>query len=171
MWNLPWSKKSVEGHVGDAKIQEIKDLITEGRGPKFTENEQGTVWFKDRLCVPSMESLRETILKETHDLDYSIHPGSTKMYQDSKQKYRWYGLKRDVAAHVAMCDVCQRVQAEYQRPAGLLHPLKIPEWKWEKIGMDFITGLPRTSKGYDSIWVIVDRLTQSGSFHSVQYYL
>jgi transposase InsO family protein len=70
-------------------------------------------------------------------------------------------LKRDVAAHVAMCDVCQRVKAEHQRPAGLLHPLKIPEWKWEEIGMDFITGLPRTHKGYDAIWVIVDRLKGS----------
>jgi hypothetical protein len=77
-----------------------------------------------------------------------------------KQKCWWYGLKRDVAAHVAMCDVCQRVKAEHQRPAGLLHPLKIPEWKWEEIGMDFITGLPRTQKGYDAIWVIVDRLTK-----------
>jgi hypothetical protein len=83
-------------------------------------------------------------LKEAHDSDYSIHPGSTKMYQDLKRKYWWYGLKRDVAAHVAMCDVCQRVKAEHQRPAGLLHPLKILEWKWEEISMDFITGLPRT---------------------------
>jgi hypothetical protein len=56
-----------------------------------------------------------------------------------------------VAAHVAMCNACQRVKAEHQRPAGLLYPLKIPEWKWEEIGMDFITGLPRTSKGYGSI--------------------
>ena len=110
------------------------------------------------MCVPDIESLRETILKEAHDSDYSIHPGSTKMYQDLKRKYWWYGLKRDVAAHVAMCDVFQRVKAEHQRPAGLLHPLKIPEWKWEEIGMDFITGLPRTSKGYDSIWVMMDRL-------------
>ena len=54
-----------------------------------------------------------------------------------------------------MCDVCQRVKAEHQRLAGLLHPLKVPEWKWEKISMDFIIGLPRTLKGYDSIWVIV----------------
>jgi hypothetical protein len=77
-------------------------------------------------------------------------------------------LKRDVAAHVAMCDVCQRVKAEHQRPAGLLHPLKIPEWKWEEIGMDFITGLPRTSKGYDSIWVIVDILTKVAYFIPVK---
>jgi hypothetical protein len=136
-----------KGQIGDAKIQEIKDLITEGRGPEFTEDEQCTVWFKDRICVPAIESLRETILKEAHDSDYSIHPGSTKMYQDLKQKCWWYELKRDVATHVAMCEVCQRVKAEHQRLAGLLHPLKIPEWKWEEIGMDFITGLPRTSKG------------------------
>ena len=60
----------------------------------------------------------------------------------------WYGLKRDVATHVAMCDVCQRVKAEHQRPARQLHPLKIPEWEWEEIDMDFITGLPHTQKGY-----------------------
>jgi transposase InsO family protein len=69
-----------------------------------------------------------------------------------------------VAAHVAMCEVCQRVRVEHQRPVGLLYLLKIPEWKWEKIAMDFMTGLPRTSKGYDSIWVIVDRLTKVAHF-------
>jgi hypothetical protein len=153
-----------KGQIGDAKIQEIKDLTTEGRGPEFTEDEQGTVCFKDRICVLEIDSLREIILKEAHDSDYSIHAGSTKMYQDLKQKYWWYGLKRDVATHVAMCNVCQRVKVEHQRPDGLLHPLKIPKWKWEEIGMDFITGLPRTSKGYDSIRVIVDRLTKVAHF-------
>jgi hypothetical protein len=86
------------------------------------------------------------------------------MYQDLKQKYWWYGLKRDVVAHVVVCDVCQRVKAEHQRPAGPLHPLKVPKWKWEEIGIDFIIGLPRTPKGYDSIWVIVDRLTKVAHF-------
>jgi hypothetical protein len=69
-----------KGQVGDAKIQEIKDLITEGRSSEFTEDEQGTIWFKDRICVPDIEGLRETILKEAHDSNYSIHPSSTKMY-------------------------------------------------------------------------------------------
>jgi hypothetical protein len=69
MWNLPWSKKSVEGQIGEAKIQEIKDLITEGRGPEFTKDEQGTVWIKDQICVLEIESLRETILKEVDDSD------------------------------------------------------------------------------------------------------
>jgi hypothetical protein len=71
-----------EGQIGDAKIQEIKDLITKGRGPDFMEDEQGTIWFKNRICVPDIDSLCETILKEAHDSAYSIHPGSTKMYQD-----------------------------------------------------------------------------------------
>jgi hypothetical protein len=157
-----------KGQIGDAKIQEIKDLMAEGRGPDFTEDEQGTIWFKNRICVPQIDRLRETILKEAHDSNYSIHPGSTKMYQDLKQKYWWYGLKRDVAAHVVVCDVCERVKAEHQRPARLLLPLKVPEWKWEEIGMDFIVRLPRTLKGYDSIWVIVDRLTKVAHFIPVK---
>jgi hypothetical protein len=65
-------------------------------------------------------------------------------------------------------DVCQRVKAEHQRLAGLLHSLKIPECKWEEIGMDFIIGLPRTSAGYGSIWVIVDRLTKVAHFIPVR---
>jgi hypothetical protein len=81
-----------------------------------------------------------------------------------KEKYWWYGMKCDVAAHVALCDVCQRVKAEHQRPTGLLQPLKVPEWKWEEIDMDFIVGLPRTRDGYDSIWVIVDHLTKVAHF-------
>jgi hypothetical protein len=74
-------------------------------------------------------------------------------------------MKRDVAEYVALCDTCQRVKAEHQRPVGLLQPLKIPEWKWEEIGMDFIVRLPRTQLGYDSIWVIVDHLTKVAHFN------
>jgi hypothetical protein len=73
-----------------------------------------------------------------------------------------------VATHVAKCDVCQRVKAEHQRTARLLHPLKIPEWKWDEIGMDFIVGLPHTSAGYDSIWMIVDRLIKVAHFIPVR---
>jgi hypothetical protein len=98
------------------------------------------------ICVPEIDSLCETVLEEAHDSSYSIHPGSTKMYQDLKQKYWWYGLKRDVVAHVVTCDVCQRVKAKHQRIARLLHPLQPHEWKWEEISMDFIVGLPRTRR-------------------------
>ncbi|WVZ81144.1 hypothetical protein U9M48_028559 [Paspalum notatum var. saurae] len=88
----------------------------------------------------------------------------TKMYHDLKERFWRYGMKRAVAEYVAVCDTYQRVKAEHQRPAGLLPPLKISEWKWEEISMDFIVGLPRTQKGYNSIWVVVDRLTKVAHF-------
>ncbi|WVZ97208.1 hypothetical protein U9M48_042758 [Paspalum notatum var. saurae] len=109
-------------------------------------------------------NIKKLILSEAHDTAYSIHPGSTKMYHDLKERFWWYGMKRAVAEYVAVCDTCQRVKAEHQRPADLLQPLKILEWKWEEISMDFIVGLPRTQKGYNSIWVVVDRLTKVAHF-------
>jgi hypothetical protein len=73
-------------------------------------------------------------------------------------------MKREIAEYVARCDNCQRIKAEHQRPAGLLQLLQIPQWKWDEIGMDFIVGLPRTRASYDSIWVVVDRLTKAAHF-------
>jgi hypothetical protein len=154
-----------EGQLEDV---EIRDTMERGKAPDFTEDDQGMIWFKNRICVPDVGDLRKTILREAHDSAYSIHPGITKMYQDLKQRYWWYGMKRDVDAHVALCDTCHKVKDEHQRPAGLLQPLKVPEWKWEEIGMDFIVGLPRTRDGYDSIWVIVDRLTKVAHFIPVR---
>ncbi|KAK1618155.1 hypothetical protein QYE76_023672 [Lolium multiflorum] len=90
------------------------------------------------------------------------------MYQDLKEQFWWHGMKRDIGSYVAKCDICQRVKAEHQRPAGLLQPLQIPEWKWDSVGMDFITGLPKSSKGNDSIWVVVDRLTKVAHFIPVK---
>jgi hypothetical protein len=90
------------------------------------------------------------------------------MYKDLKNRYWWYGMKRDITEYVALCDTWQRVKVEHQRPARLLQPLKIPEWKWEEIRMDFIVGLPRTQAEYDSIWVIVDRLTKFAHFIPVK---
>jgi hypothetical protein len=78
------------------------------------------------------------------------------MYKDLKIRYWWYGMKRDIAKYLPLFDTWQRVKAGHQRPAGLLQPLKNPEWKWEEIGMDFIVGLPYTQARYESIWVIID---------------
>ena len=126
------------------------------------------MWRKDRIIVPGVGELRQIILKEAHESRYSIHPGSTKMYQDLKSRFWWKSMKRDIAEYIARCDVCQRVKAEHQRPAGLLKPLEIPEWKWDDISMDFVVGLPRTQKGNDAIWVIVDRLTKVAHFIPVK---
>jgi hypothetical protein len=152
-----------KGQLEDAKIQEIKQLIKSNKTNGFSEDEQGTLWWGKCICVHDVE-IRELILREAHDSAYSIHPGCTKMYQDLKTHFWWHGMKRDVAEYVALCDTCQRVQAKHQRPTGLLQLLKILEWKWEEISMDFIVGLPCTQSGYDSIWVIVDRLTKVAHF-------
>ncbi|XP_075494723.1 uncharacterized protein LOC142532287 [Primulina tabacum] len=95
--------------------------------------------LRGRICVPSGNDIRRDVLIEAHTAPYSIHPGTTKMYQDLR------------------CRFCGQVKIENQRPAGTLQSLTIPQWKWKHITMDFVTGLPRTPKGYNSIWVIVDR--------------
>jgi hypothetical protein len=77
-------------------------------------------------------------------------------------------MKREIAEYVDVCDSCQRIKVEHQRPTGLLQPLQIPQWKWDEIGMNFIVGLPRTRTGYDSIWVVVDRLTKAVHFIPVK---
>jgi hypothetical protein len=123
----------------------------EGKGKNFREDAEGVVWFKDRLCVPDIKSIRELILKEAHETTYSIHPRSEKMYQDMKKRVWWYSIKRDIVDYVAICDSCQRIKAEHQRPIGLLEPLQISQWKWDEIRMDFIASFPRTRASYDSI--------------------
>ncbi|GJT72944.1 putative reverse transcriptase domain-containing protein [Tanacetum coccineum] len=103
-------------------------------------------------------------LHKSHKSKYSIHPGSDKMYQDLKQLYWWPNMKANIATYVSKCLTCAKVKAEHQKPSGLLVQPEIPEWKWEKITMDFVTKLPKTANGYDTIWVIVDRLTKSAHF-------
>jgi hypothetical protein len=157
-----------KGQLEDANIQEIIEHTKEDKAPGFSVDDQGMLWYKKRIYISKIKEIRELILREAHDSAYFIHPGSTKMYHDLKSKYWWYGMKRAIAEYVALCDNCQRVKAEHQRPAGLLQPLKIPEWKWEEISMDFIVGLPKTQNGYDSIWVIVDRLSKVAHFIPVK---
>jgi hypothetical protein len=110
------------------------------------------------------EELRRKILEEAHQSKLSIHPGSNKMYHDLRQLYWWSYMKQDITKYVVECDICGRVKADHLRRPRFLQPLPIPVWKWEDISMDFITRLPRTTKGHDSIWVIVDRLTKTAHF-------
>ena len=86
------------------------------------------------------------------------------MYQDLKQAYWWTRMKREIAQFVNECDVCRRVKAEHQRPAGLLQPLAIPEWKFDHIEMDFVTGFPKSKHGNDAIFVVIDKLTKVAHF-------
>src|SRR5438105_5319242 len=93
------------------------------------------------------------------------------MYQDLKPRFWWTRMKREIAKYVSECDVCRRVKADHLKSAGQLYPLPIPSWKWEDIHMDFIVGFPWTQKGYDSVWVIVDRLTKTAALYTSQSYV
>ncbi|GJT19679.1 reverse transcriptase domain-containing protein [Tanacetum coccineum] len=114
--------------------------------------------------LPCYGDLRTVIMHESHKSKYSIHPGSDKMYQDMKKLYWWPNMKANIATYVSKCLTCAKVKAEHKRPSGLLVQPDIPEWKWDNITMDFVTKLPKSSQGYDTIWVIVDRLTKSAIF-------
>ena len=90
------------------------------------------------------------------------------MYHDLSQHYWWCGMKRDISDFVSRCLTCQQVKCEHQRPGGVSQRMPIPTWKWERITMDFVVGFPTTMGGYDSIWVVVDRLTKSAHFIPVR---
>ncbi|GJW21759.1 putative reverse transcriptase domain-containing protein [Tanacetum coccineum] len=137
-----------------------QDLTKERLKPRA----DGTLCLNNRSWLPCYGDLRTLVMHESHKSKYSIHPGSDKMYQDLKQLYWWPNMKANIATYVSKCLTCAKVKAEHQKPSGLLVQPEIPEWKWEKITMDFVTKLPKTANGYDTIWVIVDRLTKSAHF-------
>ena len=158
----------LEAHRKDEKIAVIVSQIGNGKEIEFTVNEDGVLYYKDRVCVPDDNDLRKAILEEAHSGSFAIHPGSTKMYQDLKMSFWCSGMKRDISEFVTKCLVCQRVKAEHQIPSGLLQSIRIPGWKWDRITMDFVVGLPLTGRKHDSVWVVVDRLTKSAHFLSVR---
>ena len=143
----------------DPILVELEENVWLGKFIDFTIDDEGILWISGRLCVPDVDNLREDILEEVHFTAYSVHPGAIKMYHSIRDLYWRDELKKDVADYMSKCSTCQQVKAQYQRPFGKLQSLPIPEWKWERITMDFVVGLPRSSDGYDSIWVIMDRLT------------
>ncbi|KAJ9561695.1 hypothetical protein OSB04_006855 [Centaurea solstitialis] len=146
------------------KAENVKKERIPGEVSMLVRDSQDLLTRYDRVWVPSLGNNQQVLLTEAHKSKYSIHPGATKMYRDLKNGYWWPGMKRDVARFVEECMTCQMVKAEHQRPHGKLQPLEIPVWKWEHITMDLITKLPRTPRGYDTIWVVVDRLTKSAHF-------
>ncbi|GJU03781.1 pol protein [Tanacetum coccineum] len=153
-----------EAQRDDGELWAIVQKVEDDKHTEFSVDDDGVIWFEDRLCVPNDQVLHEKVMTEAHSSPFTIHPGSTKMYRDLKQYFWWNGMKQDVATFVSRCMTCQQVKIEHQRASGLLQPLEIPMWKGDEISMDFVTGLPTTQKRHDAIWVVVDRLTKSAHF-------
>ncbi|GJS97340.1 putative reverse transcriptase domain-containing protein [Tanacetum coccineum] len=172
--NLP--KQILNAQTEERKPKNIKNedvrgmLIENSKDPEKLRTEKlepradGTLCLNGRSWLPCYGDLRTVIIHESHKSKYSIHPGSDKMYQDMKKLYWWPNMKADTATYVSKCLTYAKVKAEYQRPLGLLVQPEIPQWKWDNITMDFIMKLPKSSQGYDTIWMIVDRLTKSAIF-------
>ncbi|CAI8619104.1 unnamed protein product [Vicia faba] len=148
----------------DVKLVDLMVGTDQAEDNDYKLDVQGVLRFRGRICIPDDAGMKRVILEESHKSKLSIHPGAMKMYRDLKNLFWWPGMKRDVAQFVYACLTCQKLKVEHQKPANLMQPLEIPEWKWDNISMDFVTGLPNTLRGCDSIWVIVDRLTKSAHF-------
>ncbi|GJV70014.1 reverse transcriptase domain-containing protein [Tanacetum coccineum] len=153
----------------EAQSEASKDLKAptewlRGLERHFEQRDDGEIYFFDRIWIPSVGGVRKLIMDEAHTSRYSVHSGADKMYYDLRDLYWWPGMKRDIAEYVSRCLTCSKIKAEHQKPSGFLQQPEIPEWKWEKITMDFVTKFPKSSSGHDTIWIIVDRLTKSAHF-------
>lgn len=148
----------------DVKLMDLLPSEDASADGDFKVNKYGVLRFRGRVCVFDKLELKKFILEESHRSSLGIHPRSTKMYQDLKKIFWWLGMKRDVAQFVYACLTCQKSKVEHQKPSSLMHPLDIPEWKWDNISMDFVTVLINTHRWHDNIWVITDRLTKSTHF-------
>nr|GEY64509.1 reverse transcriptase domain-containing protein [Tanacetum cinerariifolium] len=157
-------------HVDPTKIEAIKIWVapttpTENKPFVWGNNEEEAFQtLKQKLCSAPMLSLPEGSEDFVVYCDASLRGFRAVLMEREKKLYWWPNLKANIATYVRKCLTCAKVKAEHQRPSGLLQQPKIPVWKWERITMDFITKLPRTQSGYDSIWVIVDRLTKYAHF-------
>ena len=136
----------IESQGQDAEIASIRDWVQSSMGDEgWTVHSDGSLRYRGRVVVPHLTDLREKILREFHYSRFAVHPGDMKMYQDIRCQYYWSGMKRHVGDFVRRCLTCQQVNAEHQKPAGLLQSLEVAEWKWEHVTMDFVTHFPRTT--------------------------
>ena len=132
------------GQLQDPQMIKLKEEIEKGKKVEFQIRDDGMIMKGQRMCVLEYGELKRDIMEEAHSSTYAMHPSSTKMYRTLKEHYWWNGMKKEIVGFVSRCLTCKQVKAEHQRPVGKIQLLPIPVWKWEKITMDFVTGLPWT---------------------------
>eukprot|EP00253_Pinus_taeda_P005349 PITA_05349 len=171
-WKSPFLEIIKEIADQDTEYQQLKLQIQQSAKKdsqqEYEVDDAGRIYFKKRLYVPNQSRIKNLIMDEFHVSHYAGHPGYQKMITAIRKEYFWPGMKKNIVEYLSQCLECQQIKAEHQHPAGLLQPLQIPEWKWEVISMDFITGLPKTKRNNDSIFVVVDKLSKAAHFIPVQ---
>ncbi|CAI7808039.1 unnamed protein product [Closterium sp. NIES-53] len=138
----------------------------------MAEKQKLLQWEKDlavrkgsgKIWVPNYAPLRQILLEEFHDVPYAGHFGSNKTFVGIAKYHYWPRMAADVQQFVTSCDTCQRMNSSKQKKKGLLQPLPVPEQPWQVVSLDFITGLPSTSRGHDSILVVIDKFSKMGHF-------
>ena len=140
----------LDGQIQDDRYRVIDDII----------------YYKNRIFLVPESPLKKKILQASHDSPLAGHQGFLKTYRQIRERFSWKGLKKDVIQHVRECSLWQQNKIEHIHLTGLLHPLPIPEQKWESISIDCITGLPKV-QGRDCLYVVVDRLTKFAHFFAI----
>ncbi|XP_057958459.1 uncharacterized protein LOC131151223 [Malania oleifera] len=161
-WGAPERIRAMQKE--DPELVKLMEGVYSGLKLNFSISSDEILRFHHRVCVSNNSIIKWVILEEAHYSLYTIHPGSTKMYRNLRESFWLSNMEREIARFVEQYLTCQQVKAEHQRPAGPLHPLAIPEWKWEHISMDFVMGLPVVVHGKNAIWVVVDQLTKTAYF-------
>ncbi|GJZ81902.1 putative reverse transcriptase domain-containing protein [Tanacetum coccineum] len=164
-------QSSIKDRILAAQKEAVDEFVVlqKGLDEMIEQRSDGTLYYLDQIWVPLKGEVRTLIMDEAHKSKYSVHPRADKMYYDLRDRYWWPGMKKDIAEYVSKCLTCLKVKAEHQRPSGLLQQPEIPVWKWEGIAIDFVTKLPRTSSGHDTIWVIVLAVNARGIRDSFRY--
>jgi hypothetical protein len=170
MYQNDIKRKFLEAANADLQYKELVAMLQQGKMPQKVDNYNmeidGILLYKNRIFVPNVQDLKHTIFHDMHNVPYVGHLGYQKTVETIKSHYHyfWLGMKREIVEYIARCMEFQKVKDGNRHPAGLLQPLPIPEWKWEVVTMDFITGLPRIGKMHDSITVVVKKLTKATHF-------
>ena len=145
----PIDEDELYAHVKN-KLQQ-KSLENKYEGYKLEED--GLLTYKNRIYIPNVANLRRVVMDEIHQAPYSGHPGYQKTITIARKQYFWRGMRKDIVEYISRCMKCQELKVKNQHPASLLQPLPVPEWKWEVISMDFITGFPMTWRHMIPSWL------------------
>ncbi|KAJ1701330.1 hypothetical protein LUZ63_001109 [Rhynchospora breviuscula] len=165
-----WTQELIQSYEGDAWAEEIKNKAVSQAGesdPTYSIK-NGILRYKGRLCVGNAGDWRNKIMQCLHDSSIGGHSGINVTYHKLKRYFYWPHLKQYVHDYMTSCHTCQIHKGEHISYPGLLQPLPIPNEAWQSLGLDFITGLPK-SKGKDVILVVIDRFTKYGHFMALSH--